>query len=279
MSITLSNAFIAQFDSEVKQAYQGMGKLRPTIRTKIGVVGSTHRFPKIGKGLASPRVPQTDVVPMNIAHTNATAILEDWTAPEYTDIFDQAKVNFDERQELVQVIGGAISRRMDQLIIDAADAGANATQVPTSVGATVGLNVAKLRRAKRLLDEKGVPSEGRYFVHSAIALEQLLSEAEATSADFNTVRALVNGQINSYLGFEFISIEDRAEAGLPVTGANVRTCFAYHKDALGLAVGMDMQTKIAYIDEKTSWLANGMFSAGAVGIDDEGIYEVLVDES
>jgi hypothetical protein len=279
MSTNLSNAFIAQFDAEVKQAYQGIGKIRPTIRTKTGVVGSTHRFPKIGKGLASPRVPQTDVVPMNIAHTNATATLEDWNAPEYTDIFDQAKVNFDERQELAQVVGGAISRRMDQLIIDAADAGANATQVPTSVGATVGLNVDKLRRAKRLLDEKGVPSEDRYFVHSAIALEQLLNETEATSADFNTVRALVNGQIDTYLGFKFLIIEDRAEAGLPVTGANVRTCFAYHKQALGLAVGMEMNTKIDWVPEKTSWLINGKFSAGSVAIDDEGVYEVLVDES
>ena len=216
---------------------------------------------------------------MNIAHTNVTAFLEDWTAPEYTDIFDQAKVNFDERQELAQVVGGAISRRMDQLIIDAADAGANATQVPTAVGATTGLNVDKLRRAKRLLDQKGVPSEDRFFLHSAIALEQLLGETEATSADYNTVRALVNGQVDSFLGFKFIVIEDRAEAGLPITGGNIRTCFAYHKQAIGLAVGIDIRTEIDRIPEKTSWLINGIFSAGAVGIDDEGIYEVLVDES
>jgi len=279
MSTNLSAAFIAQFDAEVKQAYQGMGKLRPTIKTRQGVVGSTYRFPKIGKGLASPRVPQTDVVPMNIAHSNATAVLEDWNAPEYTDIFDQAKVNFDERQELAQVVGGSISRRLDQLIIDAADAGANATQVPTSVGATAGLNVDKLRRSKRLLDEKGVPTEDRIFALSSIALEQLLGETEATSADFNTVRALVNGQIDTYLGFKFLMIEDRAEAGLPITGGNVRTCFAYHKQALGLAIGMDLNTKIDWIPEKTSWLINGSFSAGAITIDDEGVYEVLVDES
>lgn len=280
MSATLSTAFIAQFDAEVKQAYQGAAKLFGTVRTKTGVVGSTHRFPKLGKGLAQPRIPQTDVVPMNVQHSNATATLEDWNAPEYTDMFNQAKVNFDERKELKQAIASAMGRRMDQLLIDAADAGASATQVATSVGgADTGLNVDKLRRAKRLLDAAGVPATERTFVHSAIGLEQLLGETSATSADFNSVKALVNGEMNTFLGFTFVLIEDRDEGGLSVAAGDVRKNFAYHKAALGLAIGIDMKTEINYVPEKTSWLTNGAFSAGAVGIDDAGIIEVLTDET
>lgn len=280
MSATLSTAFIAQFDAEVKQAYQGAAKLFGTVRTKTGVVGSTHRFPKLGKGLAQPRIPQTDVVPMNVQHSNATATLEDWNAPEYTDMFNQAKVNFDERKELKQAIASAMGRRMDQLLIDAADAGASATQVATSVGgADTGLNVDKLRRAKRLLDAAGVPATERTFVHSAIGLEQLLGETSATSADFNSVKALVNGEMNTFLGFTFVLIEDRDEGGLSVAAGDVRKNFAYHKAALGLAIGIDMKTEINYVPEKTSWLTNGVFSAGAVGIDDAGIIEVLTDET
>ena len=94
MSVNISNAFIAQFDAEVKQAYQGAMKLFGSVRVKNGVVGSTHRFPKIGKGLAQPRIPQTDVIPMNVAHTNATATLEDFSAPEFSDIYDLQKINF-----------------------------------------------------------------------------------------------------------------------------------------------------------------------------------------
>ena len=280
MSATLSTAFIAQFDAEVKQAYQGAAKLFGTVRTKTGVVGSTHRFPKLGKGLAQPRIPQTDVVPMNVQHSNVTATLEDWNAPEYTDIFNQSKVNFDERRELKEAIASAMGRRMDQLIIDAADAGASATQVATSVGgADTGLNVDKLRRAKRLLDAAGVPATERTFVHSAIGLEQLLGETSATSSDFNSVKALVNGEMDTFLGFKFVLIEDRDEGGLSVAAGDVRKNFAYHKAALGLAIGMQMQTKIDWIAEKTSWLTNGTFSAGAVGIDDAGIIEVLTDET
>ena len=279
MSTSISTAFVAQFDAEVKQAYQGAAKLFGTVRTKTGVVGSTHRFPKLGKGLAQPRIPQTDVVPMNVQHSNATATLEDWSAPEYSDIYDLQKINFDERKELKMAIASAMGRRMDQLNLDAMDAGANSTQVSDNVGGTdTGLNTAKLRRAKRLMDAAGVPATDRYFVHGAIGLEQLLGETSATSSDFNSVKALVNGEIDTWLGFKFIMIEDRDEGGLDLT-TNIRKNFAYHKQAMGLAVGIDMRTEINYISEKTSWLVNGIFSAGSIGIDDNGIYEVLTYEA
>jgi|TARA_Y100000310_G_scaffold155220_1_gene154700 hypothetical protein len=279
MSTSISTAFIAQFDAEVKQAYQGAAKLFGTVRTKTGVNGSTHRFPKLGKGLAQPRIPQTDVVPMNVQHSNATATLEDWSAPEYSDIYDLQKINFDERKELKMAIASAMGRRMDQLLLDAADAGASATQVSDNIGGTdSGLNTTKLRRAKRLMDAAGVPATDRVFVHGAIGLEQLLGETNATSSDFNSIKALVNGEIDTWLGFKFVMIEDRDEGGLDLT-SNIRKNFAYHKQALGLAIGIDMRTEINYISEKTSWLVNGIFSAGSVGIDSAGIIEVLTFEA
>jgi hypothetical protein len=279
MTASISTAFVAQFDAEVKQAYQAAGKLFGTVRTKTGVVGSTHRFPKLGKGLAQPRIPQTDVIPMNVQHSNVTATLEDWSAPEYSDIYDLQKINFDERKELKTAIASAMGRRMDQLVIDALDAGASATQVDDNIGGTnSNLNTSKLRRAKRLLDAAGVPATDRYFVHSAIGLEGLLGTTEATSSDYNSVKALVSGEVDTWLGFKFIMIEDRVEGGISVA-SNIRKNFAFHKQALGLAVGIDMRTEMNYIPEKTSWLINGMFSAGAIGIDSDGIIEVLSYEA
>jgi hypothetical protein len=279
MTASISTAFVAQFDAEVKQAYQAAGKLFGTVRTKTGVVGSTHRFPKLGKGLAQPRIPQTDVIPMNVQHSNVTATLEDWSAPEYSDIYDLQKINFDEKKELKIAIASAMGRRMDQLVIDALDAGASATQVDDNIGGTnSNLNTSKLRRAKRLLDAAGVPATDRYFVHSAIGLEGLLGTTEATSSDYNSVKALVSGEVDTWLGFKFIMIEDRVEGGISVA-SNIRKNFAFHKQALGLAVGIDMRTEMNYIPEKTSWLINGMFSAGAIGIDSDGIIEVLSYEA
>jgi hypothetical protein len=282
MSKQLADAAVAQFDGEVKHAYQGMGMLRPTVRNRNGVVGSTHRFPKMGKGTATPRISQTDVVPMNIAHTSATATLEDWNAPEYTDIFDQQKVNYSERQELATVIAGAIGRREDQLIIDAIDAASTTLTVSENIGGTnSGLNTSKLRRAMRLFDDQAVPSGQRYFLGHAIGKEQLLGETEPTSGDFNTVRALVNGEITSFVGFQFMWMETRDEGGLTLA-SNVRTNYAWHggpMGSVGMATGINFNTEVNYIADKTSWLANGLFSAGAVTIDALGVAEISTYEA
>lgn len=281
MSKSLTTAQISSFDDMVKQAYQGAGRLRPTIRVKTGVVGNTHRFTKIGKGVATPRIPQTDVVPMNIGYSTATATLTDWNAPEYTDLFDQQKVNFQEQNQLAMVISAAIGRREDQLILDAIDAASTSLTVSTDIGGTgSNLNTTKFRAAKKSIDAKGVPMTDRYFVAHANNIYGLLGDTTATSADYNTIRALVNGEIDTWLGFKIVQFEDRDEGGLPLS-TGVRTCYAYHggaMGAIGLAVGVNFRTEVNYIPEKTSWLANGLFAGGSVAIDAEGIVEISCTE-
>lgn len=282
MSTSLPTAAVAEFDAMVKHAYQGSGKLRGTVRVRSGVVGSTHRFPKLGKGMATPRVPQTDVVPMGVAHSNQTATLADWNAAEYTDIFNQAAVNFDEKSELATTIAGAIGRREDQLIIDALDAANSGLSVSNDIGAAdSGMNTSKVRRAKRLLDAQGVPmGEGaRTLLISANGMEELLGDTEATTVDRNVIKALYDGEIKYWVGFNVVVIEDRDEGGLARDGNLDRTCFAYDKRALGLAIGIEFRTEVNYIPEKTSWLSNGIFKAGAVAIDGLGIVEITSRES
>lgn len=274
MSVQLSNAFVTLFDAEVKQAYQGKAMLVPAVRQRRGVEGSTVKFPKVGRGIATARVPQTDVTPMNVGFSQVTCTLEDWNAAEYSDIFSQQKVNFDERQELVQVVGNAIGRRQDQLILDALTASSTSLTVADDIGGTdTGMNVAKLREAKRLLDKNNVPMDGRHIIIHANSLSQLLSETSVTSADFNTVRALVQGELNTFLGFTFHVVGDRTEGGL-ILSTNDRKCFAFHRDAVGYAEGIAPRTEINYVPEKTSFLVNALFSAGAVAIDDEGIVKI-----
>lgn len=274
MAVSLSNAFVTLFDAEVKQAYQGVAKLVPAVRQRRGVEGSTVKFPKVGKGIATARVPQSDVTPMNVGFSTVTCTLQDWNAAEYSDIFSQAKVNFDERNELVKVVANAIGRRQDQLILNALAASSTSLIVTEDEGGTdTGLNVAKLRAAKQRLDKNNVPMEGRHMIIHANSLASLLAETAVTSADFNTVRALVSGELNTFLGFTFHTIGDRDEGGLPVASSE-RKLWAFHRDAIGYAEGIAPRTEINYIPEKTSFLVNAVFSAGAIAIDAEGIVEV-----
>ena len=148
MAQSITNAFVTLFDAEVKQAYQSESSLLSCVRLRQGVTGQTYKFPKLGKGTATARIPQTDVTPLNVTYSQVTASMSDYNAAEYSDIFHQAKVNFDERSELVQVVSKAIGRRMDQLIIDALNASSPSTVAKTVVtsgsAASSNLNVGKL---------------------------------------------------------------------------------------------------------------------------------------
>ena len=280
MSIALSNAFVTLFDAEVKQAYQGKAMLVGAVRQRRGVEGSTVKFPKVGRGVATPRIGQTDVTPLNVGFSNVTLTLEDWIAAEYSDIFSQQKVNFDERSELVQVLGNAIGRRQDQLVLNALAASGTSLAVSNDVGGSdTNMNVAKLRQAKGLMDKNNVPPTDRHIVIHSNGLQSLLAETAVTSSDFNTVKALVNGELNTFLGFTFHVLGDRTEGGLAIDGSNDRTCFAFHKDAIGYGEGIAPKTEINYIPEKTSFLVASMFSAGATTIDAEGIVSIVARES
>lgn len=290
MSKNLSSVSMTQFDTEVKHAYQTMSAtLAGTTTERKGVVGSEYKFRKMGKGQATKRTaPSADAIPMNVDHSLITCTLSDWDANEYTDIFNSAEVNFDEVKELGMTIAGALGRRDDQLKIDAMAAGTySATPVFGTSGGLVGtdvggsgtnLNVAKVRRIKKFMDDNEVPSEGRHITASPSGLESMLGETQVTSADYNSVKALVNGDVDTFLGFKFHVVGIRDEGGLPKTGA-VRDGFAWHESAIGYANGIDMTTAVDWIPVKKSWLSAGNLKAGAVIRDINGIVKIQCDES
>lgn len=276
MAQNVTAAFVTLFESEVKQAYQAESILRGTMRTRTNVQGNTVKFPKIGKGVATVRVPQTDVTPLNVTYSQVTATMSDYIAAEYSDIFHQSHINFDERRELVEVVSKSIARRLDQLCIDAMVGNAGSTVATGIGGATSNMNLAKLRATAKAFNEKNVPAEGRNLLMHASQLDALLGETETTSSDFATVKALVRGEISAFMGFNILTIGDRDEGGLPKP--STRSCFAWHKDAMGYAESMAQKTEVNYIPEKTSFLVSSMFSAGAKAIDSEGIVQINCTE-
>jgi hypothetical protein len=276
MAQNVTTAFVTLFESEVKQAYQAESLLRGTMRTRTGVSGNTVKFPKIGKGVATVRVPQTDVTPLNVTYSQVTATMSDYIAAEYSDIFHQSHINFDERRELVEVVSKSIARRMDQLCIDALDA-SSGTGVGTNIGGTASnMNIEKIRATAKVMNTNNVPTGDRYLLIHASQLDAMLGETEITSQDYAAVKALVRGEINTFMGFTIKTIGDRDEGGLPIP--STRTCFAWHKDAMGYAESMAQKSEVNYIAEKTSYLVSSMFSAGSVAIDDEGIVKISCTE-
>ena len=280
MAVSLSTNFTTLFDAEVKHAYQAAQDLMGTCRSRYGVVGSTVQFPKMAKGAATLRIPQSDIVPLNIVASNVSASLSDFVAAEYTDVFDQSHVNYNERQELVYTLSTAIGRRADQIKLDALAAASGTGTVANSIGGSnTNLNVAKIREAGLILNTKNVPKENRYLVVHADGIADLLSETQATSVDFTTSKNLMDGGVSSFLGFNIITLGDRDEGGLAKDGSNDRPAFAFHKDSLGYGESIAQKTEINYVPEKTSWLVTSMLAAGATAIDGDGIVQITCRES
>ena len=101
------------------------------------------------------------------------------------------------------------------------------------------MTIAKLRTAKYILDNNDIdPSLKRYLVCGPKQVQDLLATTEVTSSDFNTVKALANGEISSFLGFNFITSNRLSIA------SSKRLCLAFAMDGVKLALGQDIMTRI-----------------------------------
>lgn len=248
------------------------------MRVKSGVVGQTHSFRRMGSQVATQHSSSELITPSDVTHTKVPATLTNWRVGDYTDLFDNQETNIDERAELAQSNGMALGRSEDQLIIDALDA---ATSIAGTVDEDLGgtdslLNAAKLRRAKRYLAARQARGGDHSILVNAYGLEGALSETEVTSADYQTFRALVDGTLDGKqaFGFNWLVIEDRAEGGLPTGSTSIRLCFAFDRSAVGLAVGLEPQTRVDMIPERLSWLSQGWLKAGSTVIDALGVVEI-----
>ena len=274
MSKTLSTVARTEFDSMVKLAYQGSSRLRDCVEYRGNVVGDTYKFRLMGKGQGHERTGSSSlVVPMNISHSLPTATLTDHEHPEFTDIFDQAEVNFDEKRKLTETIGKAAGRTEDQLIINQVVAGTYNTTATDGQGFDIaaggtGFTTEKLRTLRAYYDDLEVDETVSVIV-SGTGMSRLLANTETTSSDYNAVKALVQGEVDTFMGFKFKTVgARRLEGGL---GGSGLVAYAWAPSAVGLAASsLEKSMSVDWVPTQVSWLCNGILKAGATIIDPEG---------
>ncbi len=286
---TISNAFITQFaDDVVHLSQQKMSKLAGNVRTVRNVNGSTYKFNTLGKGgYIKNKSRFEDITVMSdsskslggsatytggtAAHSTVTATLNNYVAGEYVDDFDMFKVNFDFRQTYAESIAAALSRAYDNEIIGQLDA----SSPSTTVTASAGLTKAKFLEVAEGLNLNSVDPADRFMVISPAALTDLLADSGVTTAADGPISntALATGFIPNFLGFNIIVSTLLTEAS---TG--VRNCYAFQKNAVGLAIGKDVTAMINYVPQKVSYLVAGEFSAGGAVIDTTAVAKITVTE-
>ncbi len=275
MATSIDQAFIKQFEREVHESYQRQGsKLRNTVRTISEVNGSTAVFQKVGKGTASTKSTHGMVPVMNLSHSAIECTLQDYYAGDWVDRLQELKINIDERQVIANAGAYALGRKTDELIITAL-AGVSGGQ---EIGdGNTGMTLPKVMSAFEKLGAADVPDDGeRYAIVGWKQWSELLQIDEFSSADYVGADDLpFNGtQAKRWLGALWIP-----HSGLPKDGNDIRSCFWYHRTALGHAAGSDVQTDISWHGDRAAHFVNNMMSQGAARIDDTGIVEILCDET
>lgn len=281
MSINLSNDLVQIFIDETHHIFQNEGgDLMGACREKR-VEGDRAQFPVLGSMITQERTLGTKLPIQNKDHTPVVITTKNFTASAMVDNFLQSQVNFDDRQETAKALAMSLARRMDQLKIDALTASATTKAVANNVsGAADNLTFDAVRAAARLLDDDGVPSTDRYLVVSPSGLHHLFEDNQASSMDFQNQKALANGAglVGDFYGFKVVMIGNRPdEGGLPLTGS-ARESYAFHKDALGMVMNMDMEVVIDRLPEYDADLVTGKLSANAKEIDARGIVKIATEE-
>lgn len=275
MATSIDQAFIKQFEREVHESYQRQGsKLRNTVRTINEVNGSSAVFQKVGKGTASTKSTHGMVPVMNLAHSAIECTLQDYYAGDWVDRLQELKVNIDERQVIANAGAYALGRKTDELIITALAGVGSGQEI---VDGNIGMTLTKVMNAFEKLGGADVPDDGeRYAVVGWKQWSELLQIDEFSRSDYvGTDDLPFNGtQAKRWLGTLWIP-----HSGLPKDGNDIRSCFWYHRTALGHASGSDVQTDITWHGDRAAHFVNNMMSQGAARIDDSGIVEILCDET
>jgi hypothetical protein len=272
MAADIDDAFIMQYDSEVKLAYQRMGsKLSNTVRSKKGINGNKTTFFKAGRGTAGKKTRHGLVPLMNINHDPVEVELDEDYAADYVDKVDELKIQIDERKVVTDNAAMALGRRSDDIIIDVlAAAGGN----NTAAGGT-GLTEAKCLAEFEAYGDAEIPDDGnRYFLIPPQGWTDLLGIDGFSNADFVGSDDLPwkGGMVaKRWLSFMFITY-----TGLPNGdgGATEKKCLNYHGLAVGHASAQEITSEVWYDGTRISHLFTSWMSQGAGVIDVTGVREV-----
>lgn len=295
MPESISTAFVNNYKSQLELQFQQMGsRLRPFV-TEVAQNGEYEYYDQLGTAEVVELVGRHQDTPLNdITHSRRRLQAASY---QWATLFDNA----DKLQMLIDPTSGyatqgayAHGRKMDDVIISAVSGtaytgktGSTATTflagqrvvvdyVESGVAADSNLTIAKLRRARYLFDINDAIMDGEPLCLAVgpSQIQALLRTTEVTSGDYNTVKALVNGEVDTFMGFKFVVLNRLAKVGTD------RTCLAFPKSAIKLGVAEDITVKIADRPDKNHSLQVYTESRfGAVRMWEEKAVEIACDET
>ena len=297
MSFTVDVGFVTQFsDLVIHLAQQEESVLRGTVRTKP-VTGKSFNAERLGAVEMVQQATRHSPTPIvNPDHTRRRGYMLDYSAAVLLDEEDEIKLLISPQSEYARSLAMARNRRFDNTVIasfaanatsvSAADVETSTSNLTSFVGAggltanhtiangSTGLTLAKVRQVKRLLDLQEVPESGRHFLTSAYGMEDLLADAQLTSADFNSLRAMESGTINNrfWMGFTWHF------SNLMAITSNIQPNYAWHESAIQVGEGSLRELAIdKRADLNNSLQVLAKMSIGAVRVEESKVVMADID--
>lgn len=309
MSAQITEAFVRQYNTNVYMLSQQKGSVLENVVRKESQKGKSQFFDRIGTVAAVLRTGRHASTPqIDTPHSRRMVNLNDYEWADLVDDQDKIRMLIDPTSEYALAAAWAFGRAKDDVIISAAfgsaysgEDGTTAVSHPNlqKYAANDGtnfsnLNVTTLRAIRRMLRHNNVDkSIPLHIAVSSSQIESMLGQTQVTSSDYNSVKALVQGEVDTFMGFKFHELErlnltastaasstaGTVGAGTTLTGTN-RACIAWAQDGLLMSTGEDFQTKMSERDDKGyAMQVYARMSIGATRMEEEKVIEVICKEA
>jgi len=279
-------AFIRQYNDNLMMLVQQKGsRLRDTVQVDTNFTGEYKFYDQLGKGDFEQILNRHQATPIHDpAHERRRLTKQTFVRNVLLDKNDELNMLLDPTSKYSLSSAYSAGRKIDSIIIAAAvatayegkEGGTSTTLASYDSGSHVianggtSLTLAKILQVKKLFDVADVdPDEERYWITTGYEMEDLLNVTEVKSADYNSVKALVEGKVDTFLGFKF------KMTNLLTRASSITTNLAYTKTAMMLGISKELETRITERSDKNySTQVWTMLSAGATRLEEEKLCSI-----
>ena len=280
MADTQNEIYAQAYGQNIMQlAQQKYSKLLPTVYLKPNVRGKTFFQDQIGEWEMATKGGRNVTTPNNDPNlSRRMGVMLDYHDNRMLDRGDELKCISDPRSAYTIAAARSLGRKLDDVIIAAAVSTTTAsgetgsTTAPTTatiLASASTFTLAKVVEAKQALDESDVEMEDRFLIVDVESLNTAIQIEQFSSADYNTLKALVRGELDTFLGFKWIMSTRLSEQTNLIA-------LAYQKYALCLAMA---SSPLVRTDERSdlsySWQIYYELNCGAVRLEESRIRKLI----
>jgi hypothetical protein len=287
MSQQVDKAHVRQYKENVTILQQQLGSNLRSCVMEEPMTGDRAFFDQIDAVELEELTTRHQDTPLrDTPHSRRMVTSKPFARGDMVDEEDKVRSLNDPTNAYVRNLAMAANRKIDRVIIDAFNATASTGKDGTGTAAfdTSGyqivhggtsLTTAKCREARKILEAAENPEDGGdnkwCIVADAAGREGLLTDTDFKDADFNSVRALVDGSVNTWLGFEFVKSE------LVKTSGSTTSLYAWRKASMTLGVSQNPTAKIDQrADKNYGWQVYYKLDIGATRMDEKGVVEIQI---